>query len=146
MLPPDSCQTPRFLQYLGYVITFQKFQLRGSNPLRPTFPCRSFISSSISYTSRNTEIRIFRFRLLRFRSPLLTESISLSFPPGTEMFHFPGFALSRVMEVLSIGFPHSDTHDLTPVNGLSWLFAAYRVLLRLSLPRHPLCALSSLTY
>ena len=31
-----------------------------------------------------------RFRLFRFRSPLLTESLSISFPPGTEMFHFPG--------------------------------------------------------
>ena len=33
-----------------------------------------------------------RFRLVRFRSPLLTESLLLSFPPGTEMFQFPGFA------------------------------------------------------
>ncbi len=28
----------------------------------------------------------------RFRSPLLSESRFLSFPPGTEMVHFPGFA------------------------------------------------------
>ena len=33
-----------------------------------------------------------RFGLFRFRSPLLTESRLLSFPPGTEMVHFPGFA------------------------------------------------------
>ena len=31
--------------------------------------------------------------LFRFRSPLLTESRLFSFPPGTEMFQFPGFAL-----------------------------------------------------
>ena len=31
------------------------------------------------------------FGLFRFRSPLLTESLSLSFPPVTEMFHFAGF-------------------------------------------------------
>ena len=30
--------------------------------------------------------------LVRFRSPLLTESRLMSFPPGTEMFQFPGFA------------------------------------------------------
>ena len=30
------------------------------------------------------------FGLFRFRSPLLTESLSLSFPPVTEMFHFAG--------------------------------------------------------
>jgi hypothetical protein len=34
-----------------------------------------------------------RFRLIRVRSPLLTESLLLSFPPGTEMFQFPGSAL-----------------------------------------------------
>jgi hypothetical protein len=32
------------------------------------------------------------FGLIRVRSPLLTESRFLSFPPGTEMFQFPGFA------------------------------------------------------
>jgi hypothetical protein len=31
------------------------------------------------------------FGLFRFRSPLLTESLSLSIPPVTEMFHFTGF-------------------------------------------------------
>src|SRR5438552_8070300 len=32
--------------------------------------------------------------LLRFRSPLLAESRLMSFPPGTEMFQFPGFAFN----------------------------------------------------
>ena len=31
--------------------------------------------------------------LVRFRSPLLTESQLMSFPKGTEMFQFPSFAL-----------------------------------------------------
>jgi hypothetical protein len=30
--------------------------------------------------------------LVRFRSPLLAESRLMSFPPGTEMFQFPGLA------------------------------------------------------
>ena len=34
-----------------------------------------------------------RFSLIRFRSPLLTESRLLSLPVGTEMFHFPTFPL-----------------------------------------------------
>ena len=33
-----------------------------------------------------------RFGLIPVRSPLLGESRLLSLPPGTEMFHFPGFA------------------------------------------------------
>ena len=32
-----------------------------------------------------------RFSLIRFRSPLLTESRLFSLPAGTEMFHFPAF-------------------------------------------------------
>src|SRR5690349_7143187 len=32
------------------------------------------------------------FGLFPVRSPLLGESLLLSSPPGTEMFHFPGFA------------------------------------------------------
>ena len=35
---------------------------------------------------------LWRFGLFRFRSPLLAESHLLSFPRGTEMFHFPRFA------------------------------------------------------
>ena len=34
-----------------------------------------------------------RFGLFRVRSPLLTESRLISLPAGTEMFHFPAFAI-----------------------------------------------------
>ena len=37
--------------------------------------------------------RTARFRLFPFRSPLLRESMFLSFPGGTKMFQFPPFAL-----------------------------------------------------
>ena len=36
--------------------------------------------------------KIIGIGLVRVRSPLLTESRLMSFPPGTEMFQFPGFA------------------------------------------------------
>ena len=42
------------------------------------------------------------------------------------------------------GFPHSGTSGSTPTCGSPKLFAAYRALLRLSMPRHPPCALISL--
>ena len=42
-------------------------------------------------TQRLTAITRNRFSLIRFRSPLLTESRLLSLPDGTEMFHFPSF-------------------------------------------------------
>ena len=54
-------------------------RLRGCHPLRRTFP-----DPSASFAKATG--------LLRFRSPLLAESPLMSFPPGTEMFQFPGFA------------------------------------------------------
>ena len=43
-------------------------------------------------------------------------------------------------------FPHSDIHGSTFICNYPWLFAAYHVLLRLSVPRHSPYALCSLTY
>src|SRR5438270_6318842 len=92
-----------------------------------------------------------RFRLLRFRSPLLSQSRFLSFPPGTEMVHFPGFARARlwihrvVRGFYPRGFPHSEIPGSMPACGSPRLIAACHVLHRLLLPRHPPCALSSLT-
>ena len=42
---------------------------------------------------RHQAIAPVRFRLIPFRSPLLRESLLLSFPAGTEMFQFPAFPL-----------------------------------------------------
>ena len=42
-------------------------------------------------TKRLPAITRDRFSLIRFRSPLLTESRLLSLPEGNEMFHFPSF-------------------------------------------------------
>ncbi len=44
-----------------------------------------------------------------------------------------------------VGFPIRKSPDITPVCGSPKLIAACHVLHRLSLPRHPPCALSSLT-
>ena len=88
---------------------------------------------------------------MRFRSPLLSQSRFLSFPPGTEMVHFPGFARARlwihraVRRFYPRGFPHSEIPGSKPACGSPRLIAACHVLHRLLLPRHPPCALSSLT-
>lgn len=76
-----------------------------------------------------------RFSLIRFRSPLLTESRLLSLPVGTEMFHFPTFPLPALYIQAGVtrsarrpaGFPHSDTLG----SKLAYQFPeAYRRLLR----------------
>ena len=50
-----------------------------------------------------------------------------------------------VHEVFSCGFPHSEIHGSRDICSSPWLFAAYHVFLRLLVPRHPPCALISLT-
>ncbi len=67
-----------------------------------------------------------RFRLFRFRSPLLTESRFLSLPTGNEMFQFPAFA--RV-------FP-----DQSPFDGSPELIAVFHALSPLGAQTSPTCA------
>ena len=69
------------------------FRVRGCHPVSRTIPgasasCRTTFMWLLQPRPRNLE----RFRLFRVRSPLLTESRLISFPPGTEMFQFPGLA------------------------------------------------------
>ena len=51
-----------------------------------------------------------------------------------------------VTEVSSARFPHSDTRGSLDICSSPRLFAAYHVFLRLLVPRHPPCALFSLTF
>src|SRR5208337_3705389 len=73
------------------------------------------------------------------------------FPSGTEMVHFPELAHTSlciqpaVTGVHPAGFPHSEIPGSKPACGSPRLIAACHVLRRLLLPRHPPCALSSLT-
>src|SRR6266498_3481598 len=91
------------------------------------------------------------FRLFRVRSPLLAESLLFSLPLGTEMVHFPRFAptvlfiQTVVHEFCSCGFPHSEICGSKDACSSPQLIAACHVLHRLEVPRHPPCALSSLT-
>ena len=92
-----------------------------------------------------------RFGLIRVRSPLLTESLLLSLPGGTEMVHFPPFASQSYVFTLRwqgmtpAGFPHSEILGSKLVCSSPRLIAACHVLHRLSAPRHPPCTLNSLT-
>jgi hypothetical protein len=62
------------------------------------------------------------------------------------MFQFPSFAsLAGYLCVTTGGFPHSEISGSKPVNSSPKLIAAVRVLHRLLVPRHPPCALCSLT-
>ena len=75
----------------------------------------------------------------------------ISFPSGTEMFHFPEyrsiylFIQYKVTTLRMAGFPHSEIAGSKCTCHSPTLIAAYHVLHRLPVPRHPSYALSSLT-
>ncbi len=112
-----------------------RFRLRGFHPLRPPFPGRS-ANSHVCFDGGPTTPAPASpqggFGLLRFRSPLLAQSLLFSFPPGNEMFQFPGFAPAlsrwrgRPRRVAPFGNPR--LHEYLP------LTAAYRSLSRPSSP------------
>ena len=80
-----------------YGAAFQKLHLTFALPHRaPTTPSPTLPTHFDSISSRNEQSGA-GFSLFRFRSPLLTESLSISFPPVTEMFHFAGCRDVRAM-------------------------------------------------
>jgi hypothetical protein len=76
VVPPFSDRISRVPPYSRIL---PNYRIRGCHPLRPAFPDHS---ATFDKTTG----------LFRVRSPLLAESLLMSFPPGTEMFQFPGFA------------------------------------------------------
>ena len=89
------------------------------------------------------------FGLFRIRSPLLTESLLFSFPPGTKMVHFPGFASTayvfsrRYSGFAGVGSPirrPPDQRLLAAPRGLSQLATSFIAYRRLGIHRVPLVA------
>ena len=122
------------------------FRVRGCHPLRPRFPACS-ATDRIACCRRSYNPgrcrRQPRFGLLRVRSPLLAQSFLLSFPPGTKMFQFPGFALGnrQVAGSLPPGFPirtSAGHRAFAPHRGFSQLITSF---IASESHRHPPCAL-----
>ena len=86
-----------------------------------------------------------RFRLYPFRSPLLGTSLTISFPPATEMFHFTGLPPFKGAWIAPCRFPHSDIRGSKDACSSPRLFAAGCVFHRHLAPRHSPRALCTLT-
>ncbi|KAK8640444.1 hypothetical protein V6N13_008197 [Hibiscus sabdariffa] len=100
----------------------------GTSPLR--LAARRFYCSPTAPFSR--------FRLLPFRSPLLRESLLLSFPPATKMFQFA--RLSLVCPWIQQQFErltYSGISGSTLIFNSPKHFVAYYALPRLWVPRYP---------
>ena len=92
-----------------------------------------------------------RFGLIRFRSPLLTESILFLFLRLLRCFTSPGIACLFLTSIAgfrkerwrinAIRLPHSEISGSKRTCRSPKLIAAYHVLHRLLAPRHSLCAL-----
>ena len=95
---------------------FFELRVRGSHPLWRRFPAR-FHSLFELFRGPYPAVHAPRFGLLRFRSPLLSESRLFSLPPPTEMFQFGGFPprgyefTLRYRRITPVGFPIQISAD-----------------------------------
>jgi hypothetical protein len=164
VVTPGSRGISRAPRYSGAHRESARFQLLGCHHLWPTVPGRSS-NELIAHSPGIRQVprwvlqlqlsiglpptKLSRFRLFRFRSPLLTESLRFPFLRVLRCFSSPAYLLtaygfsSGSPGITQVGLPHSDIPGSQPAGGSPGLFAAIHVLHRLLVPRHPPCALAS---
>ena len=150
MVPACSVKVPRVSTYSGYRHVCFPF-------VYGTFTLSGLLSQNRS--TRITE-SITRSEPRSARTPVWPLSISLAATLEIEVSFFSSGYLDvsvprvphawlwihhTLTEVLSAGFPHSDISGSQDMCSSPKLFAAYHVLHRLLVPRHPPCALTTLT-
>ena len=127
-----------------------RFRIRGFHAFSPDFPDPSTtIHTAMSQSiPRNARTPVWALP----RSLAATYGIDVSFFSSGYLdvsvprvpFHTLWIGV-WMHEVCSCGFPHSEIHGSMLICSSPWLFAAYHVFHRLSVPRHPPCALFRLT-
>ena len=151
MVPACSVKVPRVSTYSGYRHVCFPF-------VYGTFTLSGLLSQNRS--TRITE-SITRSEPRSARTPVWPLSISLAATLEIDKFSFSSsgyldVSVPRVphvqlcihctlTEVSSAGFPHSDISGSLDMCSSPKLFAAYHVFHRLLVPRHPPCALTTLT-
>ena len=94
MVHPASHRVSRALWYSGTGLSHFNFHLREYHPLCWSIPEPSINLHGLCRPPTTPEEQALWFGLVPVRSPLLGESQLISIPLGTEMFHFPRFALT----------------------------------------------------
>ena len=150
MVPACSVKVPRVSTYSGYRLVNRPFAYGA-------FTLSGWLSQN--HSARLAE-SIPRSEPRSARTPVWALSISLAATLKIEFsFSSSGYldvSVHRVpsvylwiqytvTEVCSAGFPHSDICGSMDICSSPQLFAAYHVFHRLLVPRHPPCALYSLT-
>ena len=151
MVPAPSDKVSRVSSYSGYrsvslSFAYGAFTLSGrlSQSRSAKLP-----ESGLRSEPRNARIPVWPLP----RSLAATCGIDVSFSSSgyldVSVHRVPLHALwigAWMTGVCPAGFPHSEIHGSRDICSSPWLFAAYHVFLRLSVPRHPPCALSCLTF
>ena len=150
MVPLPSIKVPRVSMYSGYRHVFSSFAYGTVT--------RSGLLSQNS--SARLEESIMRSEPRSARTTVWALPVSLAATSGIDVsFSSSGYldvSVHRVPlhtlwihvwihGVCPCGFPHSEIRGSRDICSSPRLFAAYHVFLRLSVPRHPPCALFSLT-
>ena len=151
MVPACSIKVSRVSMYSGYRLVSFPFAYGA-------FTLSGRLSQNLS--ARITESKM-RSEPRSARTPVWPLSISLAATLEIDKFSFSSsgyldVSVPRVphvqlcihctlTEVSSAGFPHSDISGSLDMCSSPKLFAAYHVFHRLLVPRHPPCALTTLT-
>ena len=134
MVLADSTRIPRVPAYSGYSLNCKKILTTGLSPsmVRLSRMVRLFCRN---YVASPTTPRQAGFRLFPFRSPLLRESLLLSFPALTKMFQFSACAFANLCiqfandsALPETGCPiriPTDQSSLTTPRGFSQLAASF---------------------
>ena len=150
MVPACSIKVSRVSMYSGYrhvIFPFAYGAFTLSGRLSQNLSAR--IDKSIMRSEpRNARIPVWPLSISLAATLEIDVSFSSSGYLDVSVHRVPFHTLwigVWILEVCSSGFPHSEIHGSRDICSSPWLIAAYHVFHRLLVPRHPPCALYSLT-
>ena len=150
MVPARSHKVSRVSWYSGFRLVnlcfaYGAFTLCGWSSQGHS---ATLVKSILRSEPRNARIPVWALPVSLAATPGIDVSFSSSGYLDVSVHRVPSVHLwiqCTVTEVFSAGFPHSDICGSLDICSSPQLFAAYHVFHRLSVPRHPPCALSYLT-
>ena len=135
---------------LWILLAVYRFRVRGFHPLWLAFP-KPFCYPPAHLCSPNpgSKLPVCPLSLSLAATKEIDVSFSSSAYLDVSVQRVPGVTLCihvTSLEVFSSRFPHSEISGSKDICSSPKLIAAYHVFHRLSVPRHPPCALSCLTF
>ena len=151
MVPPASHRVSRVPWYSGSYLKSSRLNYVAFTLYSGAFQLSSStIASSLWYVRNPNKVNFTGLACSAFARRYLRNRISFSSSgyldvsvPRVPFIHL--WIQCMMTGVLPAGFPHSDIRGSMDICSSPRLFAAYHVFRRLSVPRHPPCALSCLT-